>query len=118
MEEEIEAILEKVALEEPSDELTGAVVNVLARTLSQLKSRLGYWEKDHLVQALAAAYSNAYRAPQTKLWLTLALVSAHKALAHPDQRNDACNETQRPEITALQYRDFADALRSLGAQVQ
>jgi hypothetical protein len=117
MEDEIKKMLERVAREDPSYQLTEAVIDALARTLSQLKPRFGYWEKEHLAYAIAAANSNAYRAPPTKLWLTLALSSALKALLHPDQRNDAYNPAQRREITALEYKDFSDALRSLGASV-
>jgi hypothetical protein len=117
MVDKIESLLQRLHTEPPSPAVRVAIIDAIAETLEQLKANLGYWEKEHMAEAIAWVHVNVGQGPQpTRAWLTVALVALRNAWAPPEDRDESYTP-RRAAIDALRYEDLAAALRQLGARV-
>jgi len=86
------------------------ITDLIADRLHQVRESLGYWEKAHFANAIAALSWNINSRHQpTTSWLRHCLVNLEKALVPVDQRN----ETYAPknaDLDALTFEELVEAL--------
>jgi hypothetical protein len=100
-----------------NDEIGGIrldIANLIADQLRRKRKSLGYWEKAHFANAIAALGWNisARRQPTTS-WLRLCLVNLEKALVPGAQRNENY-APHNDQLDALTYDQLLEAIEMLG----
>jgi hypothetical protein len=111
---EVNAILRRLDANEDIDGIRLDIATLIADQLRRKRESLGYWEKAHFANAIAAlAWNINSRHQPTASRLRLCLVNLEKALLPADQRNE--NYTQKTnQRDALTYEQLMDAVEMLG----
>ena len=109
----VDSILQQLDENRDIKEVRAAVADLIEHYLEALKGSLGYWEKAHIANAIAAlAWNINSRHQPTSAWLRLCLVNVEKALVPANQRNE--NYTQRDkQLEALTYDKLTEDINSL-----
>ena len=107
---EVDTILRKLDKGDDIAKVRNEIADLIGDRLRQVRASLGYWEKAHFANAIAAlAWNIKSRHQPTASWLRLCLVNLEKALVPAAQRNE--NYTSRDhELDALTYDQLAEAL--------
>lgn len=107
---EVDTILRKLDGNGDVGEIRNDIADLIVEQLQRVRQTLGYWEKAHFANAIAAlAWNIRARHQPTSSWLRLCLVNLEKALVPADERNE--NYTPRDEqLNALTYEQLMEAL--------
>lgn len=107
---EVDAILKRLNDQGDLGEIRLDIADLIADRLRQVRESLGYWEKAHFANAIAALSRNMNSRHQpTTSWLRHCLVNLKKALVPADQRNE--NYTpQNAQLDALTFEQLVEAL--------
>lgn len=90
-----------------------AITNLIESCLEEVKSSLGYWEKECLAQSIASLNWNINSPPQgSYAWLKLCLVNLEKMLVPIDQRSSRC-AIRDEHVNALSYEQFVNSIEWL-----
>jgi hypothetical protein len=97
----------------PDRELRVAILDLITECLEQFKDSLGYWEKEHIAEAISAFAWNLTSGSQpTNAWLRLSLVNAEKSLIPQGQRNEAYGRVD-DLVNSLTYQQLSSDLSKL-----
>lgn len=112
-----DVMFERIQKESPSREIQVAVADLVAESLEQVQQSFGYWEKETLSYAIAALAQNLGSGQTiTDFWLRLSLVSAEKALAPKEQRNETYGRKD-DAVNALTHQQLTTELQQLRARL-
>jgi|SRR5882762_2527491 len=106
---EVDSLLKRLNNQGDLDEIRLDIADFITDRLRRVRS-LGYWEKAHFFNAIAALSRNINSSYQpTTSWLRRCLVHLEKAVLPADQRNE--NYTPRyAHFDALTFEQLAEAL--------
>ena len=90
-----------------------AIINLIESHLQALKEPLGYWEKQHLANAVASLAWNINSIHQpTTAWLKLCLVNVEKALVPVSQRGEDLTQRDK-QLESLTYTQLIEDIKTL-----
>ena len=115
---EIERILREIDNEGNIQEIRFAIANLIIDLLNKASNSLGYWEKAHLANAIAALGWNINSTHQpTTSWLRLCLVNAEKVLVPTDQRDQYYTPIDN-QLDSLTFDQLMKAITEVGQAYQ
>jgi len=107
---EVDAIRRKLDSKGNIGEIRSDIADLIASQLQRAGKALGYWEKAHFANAIAALAWNIHSRHQpTVTWLRLCLVNVEKALVPADRRDESCTPRDN-QLDALTYEQLTEAL--------
>ena len=107
---DVDAILKRLNDQGDLGEIRLDIADFIADRVNQVQKPLGYWEKAHFANAIAALSRNINSRHQpTTSWLRHCLVNLEKAIAPADQR-DENYAPQNAHLDSLTFEQLMEAI--------
>jgi hypothetical protein len=116
--QKIESLLQQLDGDYDLKDLRNAISDLIVNHIQALKDSLGYWEKTHFANAIAAFALNMNSLHQpTTAWLRLCLVDLEKVLVPESQRNESYM-LQDEQLESLTYEHLIETIETVAGTAE